>query len=167
MEIIERSLFEQRGLFKDWNEFTKVIRTSITNNFLDTVSIYGKRRKETVFLLDITIDWEQHRLLANNSTFAALDPKRSIAEQVDGAIGQIIAFVQKKTVELRIDEIVPLFIWTSSDNATLAKRRELAGTGPLAKSEQNEIHSFTSRAIGVEVRPEALREMTISVKFTR
>ena len=167
MELIEKSLFDQKRLFQDWDNFTRTVRSAISGNFLDSVSIYGRRKKELIFLLDITIDWQRHRIFANEATFAPLDPSKSIAEQVDGAIRQIILFIQRKVVALNIDEISPYISLTPGNEDEQKRKRKITGTSPATGRNLADLREFDARAIGLEVKPARLSEMTITVKFTK
>lgn len=167
IELIERALFDQRRLFDDWDTFIKTVRSAISGNFLDTISVYGRRRKEMVFLLEIAIDWKQHKIFANEATFATLDPTMSIADQVDGAIKQIISFIQKKIVTLQIDEITPYFVWTPGNENEQSEKRKITGTSKTTGSELANLRAFNQNALGVEIKPALLSEMTITVKFTK
>lgn len=165
LEVFEKSFFNHRALFDSWDAFLNTIKKSISGNYLTSLCVYGTHKNKFVFSLELTIDWENHRLLATSIDFSKINPNLSIAEQVDAAIPQIIDFIKDKAQTYNIDGVVPVYSFTSADKITSQKRDLEAGVCSIPESFSQKRNQFINESIGHEVRPARLKEMTIAYRF--
>jgi hypothetical protein len=165
LELFERSFFDHKHLFADWESFAQILQKSISGGFLENLCVYGKRKKTIMFSLELVIDWEKHQILANDVAFTKLDPNKSIAEQVDDAIPQIVSFIKTKASAYEIDSVDPLYTYIPGDTNEIARRREVTGTVPISESELKKIEEFVNDSEGHAVTPGRMKEMTITYRL--
>jgi hypothetical protein len=165
LELFERSFFDHRHLFPNWEEFASVLQKSIQGGFLEHLRVFGTRKGEFVFSLELTIDWEKHQILANEVAFTKLDPNKSIADQVEDALPQIIDFIREKAKAFRIDSVAPTFTYKDADEPERRRQRQVAGTSPISGVLHDRLRSFEANSEGHSVTPGRLKEMTIQYRL--
>jgi hypothetical protein len=162
LDLFEKSFSPHRHLFNNWDSFLRTLQKSINDGFLKELCVYGCKHDTYVFCLAIEIDWEVHRILSKNIDLSKIDSSKSIAQQVDDAIPQIVSFIQDKAQYFKIDNLVSVYKFTKSDFKTSAERLRITETEHISNEHSNKIVDFENNSHQLHLTPGNLEELLIS-----